>query len=83
MAEQSELDWTVQKASELLADKVKDAPISDRDIDPAFEMSIKPRLEKIPESFTSELEHRRARDLVQERAKRLMPSAGKRRSEKP
>jgi hypothetical protein len=30
----------VQKASELLADKVKDAPISDRDIDPAFEMFI-------------------------------------------
>jgi hypothetical protein len=30
----------VQKASELLADKVKDAPISDRDMDPAFEMFI-------------------------------------------
>lgn len=64
MAEQSESDWTVQKASELLADNVKDAPISDRDIDPAFEMFIKPRLEKIPESFTSELEHGRARDFA-------------------
>ena len=51
------------KKAELLADKVKDAPTSDRDIDPAFEMFIKPRLEKIPESFTSELEHRRAKNL--------------------
>lgn len=41
MAEQSELDWMVKKA-ELLAAKVKDASISDRDMDLTFEMFIKP-----------------------------------------
>ena len=75
MAEYSELDWIVQKASELLDDKVKDAPLSDRDIELAFEIFARPRLEKLSEVFKSDLERRQAKDFImiklQERAKQL------------
>ncbi len=75
MVEQSELDWIAQKASELLADKVKDAPLSDRDIKLAFDMFAKSRLEKLSSTFRSDLERRQAQDFImmrlQERAKQL------------
>lgn len=75
MIESSELDWIVQKTVELLADKVKDAPLTDRDIDLAFEIFARPRLEHLSSSFESELERRQARDFImmklQERAKQL------------
>lgn len=70
-----ELDWIVQKSAELLVDKVKDAPLTDRDIELAFEMFAKPRLEHLKESLGSELERRQARDFImmklQERVKQL------------
>ena len=75
MAEHSELDWIAQKASELLDDKVKDAPLSDRDIELAFEIFARPRLEKLSETFKSDLERRQAKDFIMmrlhERAKQL------------
>jgi hypothetical protein len=75
MVEPSELDWIVQKATELLVDKVKDAPLADRDIELAFEMFAKPRLERLTGAFKSELERRQARDFImmklQDRAKQL------------
>lgn len=75
MIESSELDWIVQKTAELLVDKIKDAPLTDRDIDLAFEMFARPRLEHLAASFESELERRQARDFImmklQERAKQL------------
>lgn len=75
MVEQSELDWIALKASEFLADKVKDAPLSDRDIELAYEIFARPRLEKLSEEFESDLERRQARDFImmrlQERAKQL------------
>jgi len=75
MGEFLELDWIVQKATELLADKVKDAPISDRDIELAFDMYAKSRLEHLASSFSSDLERTQARDFImmklQERAKQL------------
>ena len=75
MVEPSELDWIVQKATELLADKVKDAPLTDRDIELAFEMFAKPRLERLSNAFKTELERRQARDFImmklQERSKQL------------
>jgi len=75
MIESSELDWIVQKTVELLADKVKDAPLTDRDIDLAFEMFARSRLEHLNSSFETELERRQARDFImmklQERAKQL------------
>ncbi|MEW6592127.1 MAG: hypothetical protein AB1305_00325 [Candidatus Hadarchaeota archaeon] len=70
-----ELDWIVQKAAELLSDKVKDALITDRDIEAAFEMFAKPRLEHMESSFKSDIERTQARDFImmklQERAKQL------------
>ena len=75
MVEHSELDWIAQKASEFLADKVKDAPLSDRDIELAFEIFAKSRLKKLSSAFRSDLERRQARDFImmrlQERAKQL------------
>jgi hypothetical protein len=75
MVEPSELDWIVQKATELLADKVKDAPLTDRDIELTFEMFARPRLERLLNTFNTELERRQARDFImmklQERAKQL------------
>ncbi len=75
MVEPPELDWIVQKATELLADKVKDAPLTDHDIELAFEMFARPRLNRLSDTFKSELERRQARDFImmklQERAKQL------------
>ena len=75
MVETSELDWIVQKTTELLTDKVKDAPLTDRDIELAFEMFAKPRLERLSNAFKNDLERRQAQDFImmklQERAKQL------------
>jgi AAA+ ATPase superfamily predicted ATPase len=75
MVEQSELGWIAQKAAELLIDKVRDAPLTDRDIELAFEMFAKPRLERLSGFLQSELERRQAKDFImmklQERAKQL------------
>jgi len=75
MVEFTELDWIVQKATEILVDKVKDAQISDNDIKIAFDLFAKSRLEHLSSSFGSELERTQARDFImmklQERAKQL------------
>lgn len=57
---QPELDWIVQKASELLADKVKDAPLTERDVKLAYEIFAEPRLHRLSEKFSSEDDFRRA-----------------------
>ncbi len=73
--ESSDLDAIVRKTTELLADKVKDGQITDQDIDLAFDMFARPRLEHLLTSFESELDRRQARDFImmklQERAKQL------------
>jgi len=75
MVEQSELDWIVEKASELLVDKVKDGPLIDRDVKLAFEIFAQPRLKRFSETFTDEKEQRRAVDHImiklEELARRL------------
>jgi len=75
VVELSELDWIVQKAAELLADKVKDAPLTDRDVEMAFDILARPRLAHLADSFGSESERRQARDFImvklQERIKQL------------
>jgi hypothetical protein len=75
MVEFSQLNWIVEKASELLSDKVKDAPLTDRDIDMAFDMFAKSRLHRLQSSFKSDFERAQAQDYVvmklQERAKQL------------
>lgn len=75
MVERSELDWIAQKATELLADKVKDSLLTDHDIELAFNIFAKPRLERLSDAFKSDLERRQARDFIimklQERMKQL------------
>ena len=75
MVDQSELDWIAQKASELLSDKVRDAPLTDRDIELAFDMFAKTRIQRLSDFFESELERKQAEDFIirklQERAKQL------------
>ena len=72
---QQELDWIVEKASELLADKVQDGLLTERDIELAHEIFARPRLQKISSSFESEEEYTRAvnhiRTKLHEVAKRL------------
>jgi 2,3-bisphosphoglycerate-independent phosphoglycerate mutase len=40
VAKTPNMDWIVQKTAELLADKVKDGPLTDRDINLAFEIRL-------------------------------------------
>jgi hypothetical protein len=74
MVEQSELDWIIQKASELLADKVNDGPLTDRDVKLAFEIFAQPRLQRL-ETFLDKQERKRAVDRImiklEELARRL------------
>lgn len=75
MAELSQLNWVVEKASELLVDKVKEAPLTDRDVEMAYDMFAKSRLQHLEKSLPSDLDRAQARDYVvmklQERAKQL------------
>jgi hypothetical protein len=73
MANLQEIDWIVEKASELLEDKVKDGPISEKDVQLAFEIFARPRLSRL--SFESGYEARQTEDKIlvklNERAKQL------------
>ena len=64
MVDRSELDWIVQKATELLVDKVKDSLLTDHDIELAFNIFAKPRLERLSDAFKNDLEKRQARDFI-------------------
>lgn len=64
MVEPQELDWIVQKASELLLDKVKDNPLTDRDIGLAFEIFARPRLKKLSDVFMTKQERQRAVEYI-------------------
>jgi hypothetical protein len=57
---QEGLDWIVEKASELLADKVQDGPLTEKDIELAHGIFARPRLQKISSSFGSEEEYTKA-----------------------
>jgi hypothetical protein len=72
MIEQSELDWIVQKAGELLADKVNDAPLTDRDIEMAFEIFAEPRLKRLFGESADEQERKRAVDYIMIELRRYM-----------
>jgi hypothetical protein len=75
LAEFSQLGWIIEKASELLEDKVKEAPLSDRDVEIAYDLFAKSRLRHLEGSFKSDFERTQAQDYVvmklQERAKQL------------
>jgi hypothetical protein len=49
-----ELEWIAQKAAELLQDKVKEAPLTKRDIELALDVFAIPRLRKLNELDTEQ-----------------------------
>lgn len=75
MRDLSQLDWIVEKASELLVDKVKDAPLSDADVDMAFELFAAKRLRQLGHSLGGEAGMVQAKNYIlmklQERARQL------------
>ena len=86
MRDFSQLDWIVEKASEVLVDKVKDAPLSDADVEMAFELFASKRLQQISRSLEGEADAVQARNYIlmklQERAKQLNLETWERRNEK-
>jgi len=70
----SQLNWIIEKAAELLEDKVREGPISERDVEIAFEIFARPRLEQIGKSLGPAREAE-AKDYIlmklRERAKQL------------
>lgn len=60
----SDIDWIVEKASELLVDKVEDGPLEEDDIELAFNLFAEPRLQKISDSFANEDEYNEATNEV-------------------
>lgn len=60
----TDIDWIIEKASELLVDKVEDGPLKEEDIDLAFDIFAEPRLKKIKNSFNTEEEYNEAANQV-------------------
>lgn len=60
----TDIDWIVEKASELLQDKVEDGPLKEDDIDLAFDVFAEPRLNKISDSFSDEEDFTKAANEV-------------------
>lgn len=56
----TDIDWIIEKAEELLVDKVEEEPLTDEDVDLAFDIFANPRLEKIKDSFSDEEEYEEA-----------------------
>lgn len=75
MKDLSQLDWIVEKASEVLMDKVRDAPLSVRDVEIAFDIFASKRLQQIEQASGSNFDEIQAKQYVlmklQERAKQL------------
>ncbi|MEM2250734.1 MAG: hypothetical protein QXU01_01105 [Candidatus Hadarchaeales archaeon] len=70
-----QLNWIVEKAAELLEDKVKEGPLSEKDVEIAFEILAKPRMDHIMSSLSGRIKESEARDYImmklRERAKLL------------
>lgn len=70
-----QLNWIVEKAAELLEDKVKEGPLSEKDVEIAFEILARPRMEQIVSSLAGRIKESEARDYImmklRERAKLL------------
>ncbi len=60
----TDIEWIVEKASELLVDKVEDGPLKEEDVDLAFDIFAEPRLNKIRDSFENEEEFNKAANKV-------------------
>lgn len=63
----SELNWIVEKASELLYDKVEEGPLDDDDVELAYSIFAEPRLMKISYSFDSQEDFSESTDHVRKK----------------
>jgi len=75
MPDLSGLNWIVQKAAELLEDKVKDGLLTFKDVEVAFEMFAEPRLRTLHSKHELPTSREQAMDFVmmklRERARQL------------
>ncbi len=62
-----ELEWIAEKASELLADKVKEAPLTERDIELALEIFAIPRLKRLTGELGGERGYKQGVEYVREK----------------
>ncbi|MEM0359619.1 MAG: hypothetical protein QW687_03855 [Candidatus Hadarchaeales archaeon] len=63
MAE-NEVDWIASKALEFLMDKIRDGPLSKQDIEMAFDIFARPRLQRLR---LSDFERRQVEDQIMAR----------------
>lgn len=63
----TDIEWIVEKASELLEDKVREQPLEDEDVQLAFDIFAEPRLSKISDSFSDEEGYNEAAEKVKVR----------------
>jgi len=70
--EENEVDWIAAKAWEFLGDKVKDAPLTKKEVEMAFDIFARPRVLRLG---LSEFERRQVEDRImaklEERAKQM------------
>lgn len=57
-----DIEWLLIKGYQALEEKVKEKPISNEDIKMAYEIYIRPRLEKM--SFADDFERRQVEDYI-------------------
>lgn len=67
-----ELEWIAQKAAELLQDKVKEVPLTMRDVELALDVFAIPRLRKLSNELSTE---EKFKDAVEEIRKELRERA--------
>lgn len=67
-----ELEWIAQKAAGLLQDKVKEAPLTKRDVELALDVFAIPRLRKLPDELNT---GEKFKDAVEEIRKELRERA--------
>jgi hypothetical protein len=70
--EENEVDWIAAKAWEFLGDKVRDAPLTRREVEMAFDIFARPRVQRLR---LSDFERRQVEDRImaklEERARQM------------
>ncbi|MEM2866185.1 MAG: hypothetical protein QXM46_01995 [Candidatus Hadarchaeales archaeon] len=70
--EENEVDWIAAKAWEFLQDKVKDGPLTKHEVDMAYDIFARPRVQRLR---LSDFERRQVEDQImaklEERAKQM------------
>lgn len=74
-----DIEWIVEKASELLVDKVEDGLLKEEDINLAYQMFVEPRLRKISDSFSDVDEYTEATNEIRIRLHEVADKLNKQR----